>query len=81
MARWETRSWRPPRAHTATLLFCFFSCRFFAAPCGGAHAWPLLFNGDGSSLLTSGYGGDVLLSPDAGGAHRKRCVPSWGNKA
>jgi hypothetical protein len=77
MARGPARSPRT-RAHVARpssrstarplllLLSAFASPLWWAAP--RAHAWPLLFNGDGSSLLTSGYGGDVLLSPDAGGA-------------
>jgi hypothetical protein len=40
-----------------------------------ARAWPVLFNGNGSSALSSAYGGHVLLAPDTGGARRAARPP------
>jgi hypothetical protein len=66
------RCWQPRARLGASwaVLLCFTLC-LSAAP-RVSHAWPLLFNGDGSALLTSAFGADVLLAPDAGGAC-KRC--------
>jgi hypothetical protein len=85
MSRGAARQARPRArvAHVArtswTVLRLFsFAFLWSSAALQCAHAWPLLFNGDGSSLLTSGYGADVLLSPDAGGACARQALRARG---
>ncbi len=66
-SREGTRVGRQPRGRPAPLRA--LRCALLLA-CGAAlaHGYPLYYSANGSALLTSSRGGDIVIQPDGGGA-------------